>query len=115
MQLYLENSTKQMEKTNLLIDEYIKTQKPVVIYGCGTLAQHLLANSNLMKCNIKAVFDGNCIYVGKNIAGYKILSKSEISNYFSCVLILMKYYINDSIEDNLIRSGYKGEIVKCPM
>ena len=100
-----------------IIGNYMKNQRPIIIYGAGTLCQYLFANSLLRKCNIAAIVDGNTHYHGKTLSGIEILPPSELKNrkFAGVDIFTISYRYNDEIATFIRNMGLTNEIVSIPI
>jgi len=74
MQRYLIKCDKLMINEKSKVKKLVDSQKPIFVWGVGTLTQRLLAKSNLSKAKISAFIDSNPHYIGKELAGIPIKS-----------------------------------------
>lgn len=70
-----------------MIDEFAENQKAVVIWGTGSYVMHLMAVTDLPKCNIIGFVDNNKIKQGKAMYGYRIYSPEFLQDKRCTVLI----------------------------
>jgi FlaA1/EpsC-like NDP-sugar epimerase len=70
-----------------LIRGLVSTQRPILVWGAGTLCQRLLATTDLSQANIQAFIDSNPHYHGKKLCGRPVLAPSELARYAEPVLI----------------------------
>jgi len=95
------------------LDNLVKTQKPVYVWGMGMHAHFLLGMTKLKDCNIVALLDKNPDFKGTHICGMEILSSDLLYNATvdDCVFICaqvnqssMRFYLTETV-------GFKGEII----
>lgn len=91
------------------INNLIKTQEPIIVWGTGSLCQRLYSMSDLYKCNIKMFIDNNKNKQGKFFCGEIIQSPQDIKDNYS-ILILSVYGAKD-IEKQLKDMGLKNKII----
>ena len=92
------------------IDYLIDSQKPVVVYGLGTLTRYLLANTRFSKLNITAFADGNKLYQGKALIGRPVLPPEKIQN--ADTIVICSYNANDAIKNKLcVELHYNNDII----
>ena len=100
-----------------LIDRYAQSQKPIIIYGSGTLSQYLLANTNLKKCNILYVVDGNANYHGHYIGSHMIRPPSTLTDvaFRDADIFTVSYHFNDEITAGIKGMGLSNTIINLPV
>ena len=100
-----------------LIDRYAQSQKPIIIYGSGTLCQYLLANTNLKRCNILHVVDGNANYHGHYVGSHMIQPPSVLTNAASrdADIFTVSYHFNDEITAGIKGMGLSNTIINLPV
>jgi SAM-dependent methyltransferase len=69
LQAYCRQSLASISAALEKCDGLIQSQKPIVVYGVGTLTRYLLANTRFANLNITAFADGNKHYQGESLAG----------------------------------------------
>lgn len=77
-------------------DKYLKKLvktlkgKRVIVYGTGTMFQHILKNYDLSELNIIGISDGKYLLdqEGQDDLGYKIIPKEKLSEYDVDVVLL---------------------------
>jgi SAM-dependent methyltransferase len=70
-----------------VIRELVETQRPILVWGTGTLCQRLLATTELGQANIRAFIDSNPHYHGKTLSGRPVVAPAELSRHPEPVLI----------------------------
>jgi len=65
--------------TRRLIEEFVRTQEPLLVWGAGTLTRHLLATTSLGRANLVAFVDSSPHLQGTDLAGRKILPSTELA------------------------------------
>jgi YgiT-type zinc finger domain-containing protein len=96
---YVKNSNDCLQKRLLRIEDLISSQKPVVVYGVGSLTRYLLANTRFANLNIMAFADGSKHYQDKTLVGKPILSPQQIGE--GPTILISTYDANDTIEKML--------------
>lgn len=102
------------EALNILkekIDELVRTQEAIAIWGVGSLTSRLLSNTDLGKTNIKIFVDRNKSLQGKKIKGIEIVSPDLLQGQDLTVFISSYVYreeIKKALKEEL---HYKGQIV----
>ncbi|PIE62666.1 MAG: hypothetical protein CSA25_04180 [Desulfobacter postgatei] len=83
------------------IDYLLTRQRPVIVYGCGTLTRYMLANTRFSKLNIIAFADGSPHYHGKQLCGIPIIDPIELTKYPQFPILTSTYVANRTIETYL--------------
>ena len=112
---YIEKEYGRLKLKIKLIDELIKTQRPVFIWGIGREYLYLNENTNLRNCNIKGLLDINRFKQKEfSISGRKIedVAKVSKSDRNSSLLITAVAH-EDKIKEHALRLGFKGDIIDC--
>jgi len=84
--LFLDQSKLHCENDKV-IQQLVRTQHPIVIWGAGQFTLRLLANSSLSQCNIQAFIDSDSNKQGRTLAGVLVHSPEFIRNNDSIVVI----------------------------
>jgi SAM-dependent methyltransferase len=84
---YLDFSARGEENVANLIDALRRDNEPLIVWGAGTLARHLLATTNFAKLNITMFVDGNPRLHGKSLANRTILPPQAIAKRHETILI----------------------------
>lgn len=87
VQSYISFSAALEYKIHAVIDDLVKAQIPLVIWGAGTHTLRLLETSALPKANLLSVIDSNSSYQGKNLNGIPIIAPSEWRDRSATILI----------------------------
>jgi SAM-dependent methyltransferase len=87
LRLYIKKSRLQEEQIEFLVDESVKSQCPLLVWGTGTHTLRLLEIGNLSKANILAFIDSNPNYQGKKLHGIPIIAPSEWDDPSATILI----------------------------
>ena len=87
LRAYIKKSRLQEQQIACIIDEFVKSQVPLLVWGAGTHTLRLLEMGNLLKANILAFIDSNPNYQGKKLHGKPILAPSECRDIDAEILI----------------------------
>lgn len=91
--------TKQAQNTEKIMDTITalyEKQIPLIIWGSGALAMHLMSSSELNKCNIIAFADENPLKTGMEIAGIKVIPPDAVKRYpDAAILVCVMKYVPD--------------------
>ncbi len=82
------------------IEELIKSQEEIIVWGTGSLTQRMYSMSGLDKCNINMFVDNSPLKIGKSFCGKVIQKPSDIKDNIP-ILILCVYYTGDIIKQIL--------------
>lgn len=91
------------------IEELIRTQEEVIVWGTGSLAQRLYTMANLNRCNIKMYVDNNRNKVGTTFGGKHIYHPSDIK--INSKILILSVYSTDEIINQIRDMGLKNEII----
>jgi len=69
------------------VDALITSQEPIIVWGAGTLARRLIANTRFAKVNFLAFVDSNPYVQGKTLAGKPILNPLKILGRSETILV----------------------------
>jgi len=69
------------------VDSLIASREPVIVWGAGTLARRLLANTRFAQVNIVAFVDSNPNVHGRMLAAKPVLNPTEISGRMETLLV----------------------------
>lgn len=78
MKEYIRISRKSLKEEKRVIRRILGIDRPILVWGTGTLCQRLLAQGELVKDNIISFVDSNPHYQGKMLAGVPIISPEQI-------------------------------------
>ena len=117
MQEYVRRSSSYLEPSFKLIDGYAQSQKPVVIYGAGTLCRYLLANTRLSECNIIKIVDGNVNYHERTISARIIEPPSVLRDCdnINIEILVVTYHFFDEISKDIRDMGLRNPIIGIPV
>ena len=111
MQKYIKRSQTILNKVQKMIDQLVKTQEEVVIWGVGSLTSRLLATTNLSSANIQSYVDSNSTVQGQKINGKKIVSPDILKN--KKMTVFVSTYIHGKAINKILldKYHYKGKII----
>jgi FlaA1/EpsC-like NDP-sugar epimerase len=87
LQRYLEFSAKGEAEILAAVDSLILSSEPIIVWGAGTLARRLLANTRFAGVNIVAFVDSDLHLQGTALAGKPILNPAQISHRKETILV----------------------------
>lgn len=87
LERYIALSRDKMNGIEVVINELVASQKPVIVWGVGTYTQSLLATTKLKTANIIAFVDSNARYVGQYLNGIPILDVMVLKDHAEPVLV----------------------------
>lgn len=108
---YIDKSEKKLKNISSKINELVKSQEDLIIWGVGSLTSRLLATTKLRKANIKYFVDSNTDLQGKKINNLFIKSPNEIKNTKASVLISTFIYGKEIEYDLLNKYNFKGKAI----
>jgi len=111
LQRYLAFSEKGDRKIITTIDSLILSGEPVIIWGAGTLARRLLANTRFADVNIVAFVDSNPHFQNTQLSGRPIWHPKQISNRRETILICSISFIKEISQTVRIRHRLPNRIV----
>lgn len=106
---FMRNKSRERD-TSQLVDGLAKSQKDVIIWGTGSYVMHLMAVTDLLKCNIIGFVDNNKIKQGRVMYGYKIYSPEFLQDKRYTVLICSMLNSSD-IKEQLEAMRTENDIV----
>ena len=75
---YIAQCTELEAAWNRRLEGLVRSQEPLLVWGCGTHTLRQLAVGSLGKCNIRAFIDSNPHFQGHSYSGIPILSPKEL-------------------------------------
>lgn len=84
---YLEFSEQGESEILGAVDALVANQEPIIVWGAGSLARRLLANTQFAQINIVAFVDSNPHVQGQTLSGRHILNPTEIAGRRETILI----------------------------
>lgn len=111
--LYISQSIYTIEVALSNIDLLIKLQKPVIVYGAGTLTRYLIANTRFSKLNILAFVDNDKHLQGERLASKTIIAPNELYKYPNEIILLCTYNA-DTVIERMIRDelNLNNEVIR---
>jgi SAM-dependent methyltransferase len=94
-----------------VIDRVITARLPLIVWGVGTLTQHLLAAGNLARADIRAFVDSDPRYQGKDIGGVPVLSPAQLAGRSEAILISTLVYQDEITRHIRGELGLDNEVV----
>lgn len=98
LERYISKSRAKMDPIISVIDQLVKDQTPIVVWGVGTQTQGLLAATELEKTNIRAFVDSNLRYVGQTLAGRPILSIDALKEMEHSILVSSRQFQKEIVD-----------------
>jgi SAM-dependent methyltransferase len=122
MSAYIEECRKNMNRIIQVIDEYVNSQSPIILWGAGTLCQYLFANTQLSQCNILSIVDSNNHYWNNELKGYCINNPLKLcdESYNGIDIFVISYHFGDEIVAKITKMQNEtavkyGKIIKFPI
>jgi SAM-dependent methyltransferase len=98
-----------VNKTYPEIEELIKTQEEIIVWGTGSFTQRLYMQTHLDKCNIRMFIDNNKSKWGREFGGKRILSPFDIK--IDNKILIASVYGSQDIKAQVIKMGLRNEII----
>lgn len=92
---YTDRMQKKEDETVRTIQQLVEVNSEVAIWGTGAYLMHMMAASELSKCRISHIVDGNPLKQGVRIYGYEVESPELIKSFEGIVLIASMLYGRD--------------------
>ena len=92
---YFKLYKEQLEDVLKSINELLRTQEEIIIWGAGCVAMELLSRTDLKDCNIKAFVDKDTGKHGGFLAGKLIYSPEILHNFNGTIVICAALYAAD--------------------
>ncbi|HBH13274.1 MAG: Uncharacterized protein XD91_0504 [Clostridiales bacterium 38_11] len=86
-----------------------KHYRKILLYGAGEVAETILSvlrDTEENGLQVVAVIDDDQAKIGGSMMGYPIISSQDIHDYIHDVIVVTSYAYEDTILDNLERTGY---------
>ena len=98
LQRYLAKCGVEDLKLQPIIEQLVRSQEPVLIWGVGTLTRRLLESTRLSEANIVAFVDSNPGIQGCRLAGRDTLSPAQIAGRRETIVVCSKAFEREIIE-----------------
>lgn len=111
---YIEKEKKRIHQSCVIIDELVKNEKNFVIWGVGTVVEHLGKISNLAQGNILAVVDNNTTKQGNYIYGCQIQSPTclnEIQQDYTILICNSAISSVNAIKKEIEKNNWGSEVI----
>ena len=95
MRIYIQQSAAVEKRLTSIIDEIVRSEKPIVVWGVGTHTLHLMETTNFSDAKIVAFVDVNSKYHGTTLIGRPIISPQDMSKRNEPILISSLSYQNE--------------------
>lgn len=111
IQRYFSKQEAKEGKTISLLSELYESQKPLVVWGTGAMTMHLLASTELSRCNIAALVDGNPLKTGTCINGRTVAAPDCIRKYPEAVIAISAMKFADEIKKTIAEMAVPNPVV----
>lgn len=81
-----------------IVNAWVDSGKPIIVWGAGTHTQRLLATSSLAKANILFFVDSNPTYQSKQLNGIPIIAPSDVKDKSEPILISSRDFQQEIIK-----------------
>jgi SAM-dependent methyltransferase len=97
---YIGDSQKVDDRIRATIDEILRGEEAIVVWGVGTHTLRLMATSRLKDAKIAAFVDSNPCYQGKTLQGVPIIAPAALQEMPQAILISSRVF-QHNIEDQI--------------
>lgn len=87
LQRYVEQSAAQEAGVLLVIDDLVRSQEPILIWGAGSFTRHLLASTPLGQANITAFVDSSLSQQAATLLGRSVLAPAALADRPETIVI----------------------------
>ena len=87
LQRYVEQSAAQEAGVLRVIEDLVRSQEPILIWGAGSFTRHLLASTPLGQANITAFVDSSLSQQAAMLLGRSVLAPSELADRPETIVI----------------------------
>lgn len=94
---YVDRSRAEERRLEAVLGGIASRGEPVIAWGAGTLAQHLLARGALAGVNVAAFVDSNPHLQGRTLAGAPIVAPSALCGRTERILVLSRNHQDDIV------------------
>jgi SAM-dependent methyltransferase len=94
---YVDRSRAEERRLEAVLGGIATRGEPVIAWGAGTLAQHLLARGALAGVNVAAFVDANPHLQGRTLAGAPIVAPSALRGRTEPILVLSRNHQDDIV------------------
>ena len=109
---YLERCRRRTDSENRVIAALVEAQRPVIIWGIGTLCQRLLATTRLRDANIRAFIDSNPHYQGRSMMGRPVIGPHGRTGRTEPILISSWVFADEITRQIREELGLDNEIIR---
>lgn len=108
---YLERQENKWGEVYAVISALRKRKAPIAIWGTGAMTMSLLAETDLMKCNIVALVDGNPLKHGIELAGKKILSPERLRDFPDAEIVISVMQYATEIRESITAMKLPNKVI----
>jgi SAM-dependent methyltransferase len=87
LRIYLRHSSELEERVNRRIEQLVRQQRPLAVWGAGTHTLRLLRTSDLAKANLTCFIDSNVHYQNKTLCDLPVVPPAEFRDSHCDILI----------------------------
>lgn len=95
---------------NNFLKELVLSQEACVVWGAGNYTKRLLAQTDLVKCNISYFVDTDTIKQGKYINGIEIMHPQTLKSFKNTIIVASALYSSDIVK-TIKSNGYCNKII----
>ncbi|HSB36259.1 MAG TPA: hypothetical protein VLH41_05245, partial [Thermoanaerobaculia bacterium] len=111
LEAYVERSAAREEPVARVIDDLVRSRKPVVVWGVGTQTAHLLATRRLGEARIVAFVDSNPRYQGRTLGGVPVAPPEFLRTRSEAVVISTGVYHREIVRQLREDLGCPNEVI----
>lgn len=98
LERYIRSAQAKLDHIETVIDELADSQRPIIVWGVGTLTQSLLATTRLKGANIQAFVDSNNRYASQKLHGIPILPVSTLVTRSEPILVASQQFQTEIVQ-----------------
>ena len=111
LQKYILLSQKKLKKAEIIINELVITQEPIIVWGTGSLTSRLLGTTKFKEMNIVEFIDKNTSLQGRRLVG-KMIEPPQMIRGKKLTIFISSFIYGNDIKVSLIKDyNYKGKII----
>lgn len=108
---YLDYQEGKHENMAMVLADFCKRQVPLIIWGAGALTMSILETTELRKCNVVAVVDGNPLKEGGSIGRWRVNSPECIRNLPDAVIVVSAMKFRADIRKMIAEYGFSNPVI----
>ena len=93
------------------VEQLVRSQDPILVWGAGTLTRRLLATTSLGRANIAAFVDSNVGLQGTTLAGRAVLAPAQIAGRGEAIVIGSAAFAREILHSIRSQLGLNNRVV----